>query len=299
MPRKIRIRKVMATAAALAGLAGLMGGAASANAETKTFTQTQDISIFDLNNFDPKPSTLEVTGMKGTVSKVVLQFQDWSATRPPDIDTLLVAPGNRTVVPISDVGAATPIVDLDIAFDDAAANPPSQGGPVSSGTFKPFDPVDPDEPTGTAFGAPAPPYGHTMAALNGGSPNGQWRLFGFEDVFNGGGQVGGIDDWSVQVTTIEPEITLQARKQKLGGKVTLTATGNVDGQLSLTGGVKGKTVELKANEPTAVNAKVKKSVRKALAAKLDSGATAKVPVTGTFTDASQSVDTASAKVKVK
>jgi hypothetical protein len=294
--RKMALTAAVAGAAAVAILAAF---ASAAKAETKAFTQMQDITIYDLDQMEPTPSSLEVAGMRGTITKVVLGLQDLSVNRPPDLDLLLVAPDGKTVVPMSDLGAATAVSDLDIAFDDDAPNPPSQGGLLTSGTYDPSDPFDPDEPTGTVFGAPQPPYGHTMAALAGGSPNGSWRLFGFEDLFNGGGAVGGIDDWSIQITTIEPDVTLTAKKQKLTGKVKLLATSNVDGSLGLTGGVKAKTVELVGGVPTSLKAKLTKKTRKALVAKLENRKTAKAPVSGVFTDASDTTDTAQVKVKVK
>lgn len=300
MSARPRTRRIaISTALAAAAVASLTAFTGAASAETKTFTQTTDITIFDLDQMEPTPSTIDVAGMKGSVTKVVFGLQDLSINRPPDLDLLLVGADNKTVVPMSDVGAATAVNDLDIAFDDDAPNPPSQGGLLTSGTYDPFDPLDPDEPTGTVFGAPAPPYGHTMAALNGGSPNGTWRLFGFEDFFNGGGAVGSIDDWSIQITTIEPDLTLTAKKQKLTGKVKLLATSNVDGSLALAGGIKAKTVELKAGVATPVKAKLKKKTRNSLENKLENAATAKLKVNGTFTDVTNTTDSAQLKVKVK
>src|SRR5262245_25717202 len=102
--RKMALTAAVAAAAAVAILAAF---ASAAKAETKAFTQTQDITIYDLDQMEPTPSSIEVAGMRGTITKVVLGLQDLSVNRPPDLDLLLVGADNKTVVPLSDVGDAS------------------------------------------------------------------------------------------------------------------------------------------------------------------------------------------------
>jgi len=54
----------------------------------------------------------------------------------------------------------------------------------------------------THLSPPAPPYGTTLANLNGGNPNGNWELFGLDDqAFNSGGITNG---WILTLTTANP-----------------------------------------------------------------------------------------------
>lgn len=287
MGLRLRLGLIGAVIAALG-----MTGTAAAQTETKAFT-SQNVTFPDIGNANPYPRTLEVSGVRGLVTQLGLKYDGFSSDRPVDIDTLLVAPDGKTLVPISDAGGATGVAGLDFTFQDGAA-PFTAAGPLTSGTFQPTD-FDPLEPWNAP--APAPPFGTTLAQFNGINANGTWRLFAFSDFVDGDSD-GSLSNFELTITSELPTLTLKAKKQKLKGKVKVTATGNSDGTLSLSGGVKASTAQLKAGVPTVVKAKLKKSVRKSLAAKLARGAKkAKVVVKGSFTDVTAT--TASSKVKVK
>src|SRR4029079_2890184 len=79
---------------------------------------------------------------------------------------------------MSDIGDATPITapGIKLTFDDAAGANAPIGGPLASGTYRPTNVSGGD---GDACPAPAPSgsYASTLAALNGHSPNGVWKLY--------------------------------------------------------------------------------------------------------------------------
>jgi hypothetical protein len=105
--------------------------------------------------------------------------------------------------------------------------------------------------------------------------------------------------WSLTITTELPDLTLLAKKQKLKGKVKLTASSPLGGQLVLSGGVKTKTVTLQSGVTTPIKAKVKPKLRKRLAAAIERKGKAKVKVNGSLTDAIGDTDAATAKIKFK
>jgi subtilisin-like proprotein convertase family protein len=145
----------------------------------------------------PYPSTIAVSGIAGTVSKVTATLTNFSHTFPGDIDILLVGPAGQRVVLMSDVGGGTDIVNVSLTFDDAGPALPLTA--LSSGTFRPTN-----SGTGDVFPAPAPgaPHGSALADFNGTNPNGTWSLFVNDDA---GGDVGSIaGGWSLNFQTADP-----------------------------------------------------------------------------------------------
>lgn len=292
-----RIRRAV-VAAALAGAAvaslGAVGGAAAAG--PNVYVQPTSIAIPDLGYGNPLPSNIVVSGEKGVITKLTFGV-GFTSNHPQDVDLLLVGPNGKAIAPISDAGGnATGVAGLDMNFADDASAQASQAGPLTSGTFKPSD-FEPGEPMG--MGAPDPPYSPTFAsAFNGISPNGTWKLYSFSDFFNGNGS-SSMGAWSIGVTTAVPDLTITANKQKLKGKVKLTVSSPVAGKVVLAGGVKSTTLDLAADTPTLVKAKIKPKLRNRLADKIDESGKAKLKVKGTITDSVGDVDTAKAKVKLK
>ena len=167
-----------------------------------------------VQRFLPYPSTINVTGLTGTISDVNVTFNDITHPFPEDIDVLLVAPdGTTRLVVMSDIGgnndgAADPVTDVDLTFDDQAASTAPTDGQLVSGTYRPTNDNDDagDFVPGNAeeFPAPAPasPYTATaLAVFNGLAPTGNWSLYVVDDEpgpnivadFGGG--------WCIDVTT--------------------------------------------------------------------------------------------------
>src|SRR5581483_6876024 len=124
----------------------------------------------------PYPSTINVSGLQGTVLRVRARLNGVHHSRASDLAALLVGPQGQSVLLMSQPNAGPTVGGLPAAgavmtFADGGATLPGQ---VVSGIFAPrrfFD--DP------AFPAPAPagPYTTGLSSLAGTDPNGTWQLF--------------------------------------------------------------------------------------------------------------------------
>ncbi|HKQ76116.1 MAG TPA: M36 family metallopeptidase [Blastocatellia bacterium] len=145
----------------------------------------------------PYPSTINVAGIVGTVSKVTVQLTNFNHTFPSDVDVLLVGPGGQKMLLMSDVGGGTDAVNANLTFDDSAAD---IGATVVSGTFRPTN-----IGTGDLFPAPAPagpyPDPQRLSVFNGLNPNGTWSLFVVDDVATDVGNING--GWRLNITTTD------------------------------------------------------------------------------------------------
>lgn len=166
---------------------------------TQTFANGTAISIPDSGNGSPYPSTIDVQGMAGVISKVVVTLHGLSHTYPGDIDILLVGPGGQTVMLMSDAGGSFDVRNVTLTFDSAAAMSLPDGGQIVSGTYRPTN--HGTDGTSDSFSAPAPAgsFGSSLDAFNQASPNGSWRLFVTDDYSNDLGSLAG--GWELTITT--------------------------------------------------------------------------------------------------
>jgi uncharacterized repeat protein (TIGR01451 family) len=155
------------------------------------FANAGSITINDSAAATPYPSTISVSGITGSISKVTLSLNQMSHTFPSDVDIILVGPGGQKAYVMSDVGSGTDIVNVNLTFDDAAAAALGTGA-IASGTYKPSN-LD----TNTdALPAPAPagPYSSNFSVfsgLSGASVNGTWSLYVRDDVGTDIGSIAG------------------------------------------------------------------------------------------------------------
>jgi subtilisin-like proprotein convertase family protein len=146
----------------------------------------------------PYPSTINVAGVVGPVSKVTVTLKNMNHTFPDDVDVLLVGPGGQKLLLMSDAGGSADLVNNTYTFDDTAAGTLADGALNASGTYKPSN-----FGTGDTFPAPAPVGPYTdpqlLSVFNGVNPNGTWSLYVVDDV---GGDVGNINlGWELNITT--------------------------------------------------------------------------------------------------
>jgi subtilisin-like proprotein convertase family protein len=145
----------------------------------------------------PYPSAIDVSGVTGTAAGMTLTINNFSHTKPADVDLLLVSPGGQKFVPMSDVGGTAGVVNLTMTFaDSGAALPPT----LTSGTFRPGNSGAFD-----SFPAPAPPAPYSSPSPGGSAtftsvfgftnPNGTWRLYAVDDAANDTGTIAG--GWSL------------------------------------------------------------------------------------------------------
>jgi uncharacterized repeat protein (TIGR01451 family) len=164
------------------------------------FSNTAAITIPNQGPGVPYPSTINVSGLNGQVTKATVTLYGLTHTFPRDINALLVSPTGGNVLFMSHVGGGHAVTNpVTLTFDDAAASVLLAGAPLVSGTNQPSS-----YPGAVAFPEPAPSgsYGSTLAAVNGHDPNGVWSLYVFDDTTGDGGLIAG--GWSLTITHVVP-----------------------------------------------------------------------------------------------
>ena len=170
-------------------------------ATTLSFTNGANITITDRGaspspvGATPYPSTINVSGAIGTISKVTLSLSNYTHLSAGDVGALLVSPAGQKTLLMANCGGFNTVNNIWLKFDDAAAGSLSSSTAPTSGTYKPtsFAPLPP-------FPAPAPSgaYSTNLAAFNGGNPNGTWSLFILDDTSPGAGSI--ANGWSLAIT---------------------------------------------------------------------------------------------------
>jgi len=162
-----------------------------------SFSNPALITIPSSGIASPYSSNITVSGLVGTIVDVNVTLHGLTHAFPGDIDILLVSPSGQSVILMSDVGGASGVTNLDLAFDDSAASILTVSDELVAGTFRPSN-VD----TNDVFPAPAPtgaPTGATLDTFNSTNPNGTWRLFVIDDAVTDAGFIG--DGWTLTITT--------------------------------------------------------------------------------------------------
>jgi hypothetical protein len=187
-------RGALATLLALGVLAALPGGAA---AVTQSFSGG-GLIVNDSSNANPYPSTIAVSGLTGSPTKVTATLNANSGA-PQDLDVLLAAPGVQKVMLMSDTCQS--LLSSTLTFDDLA---PIQMGTLTQCTSGSYRPTNLDGGDNvTEMPAPAgSQFSTQMGAFNAGSADGTWSLFARDDQMNG--QFASISSWSVSITTPDP-----------------------------------------------------------------------------------------------
>jgi hypothetical protein len=180
---------------------GLLAGAlllvallpAAAQAENRSFVNVFNLfpHLGALTNgpANEYPSSIAVSGVSGTVTNVTVTLIGLSSASPDDIDAVIVGPNGQKVMLLSDACGINPntLNDDNWTFDDSASTFVSNNGPCGDfedESFKPSNYEDPSLDDLTAEGGPAGPYLNSLSLLAGGSPNGAWNLFVFDDNSN-------------------------------------------------------------------------------------------------------------------
>jgi len=165
-----------------------------------TFSNTNLILILSASTSAPYPSTINVSGLTGVLSKATATLSSFTHTYPRDLDVLLAAPAGANTLLMHNAAnqAAT---NLDLTFDDDASSKMPRFGSLSSGAYQPTAFTPPPVPV---FSKPAPagPYTTNLSSLNGINANGVWSLFVQDDST---GDFGAISNgWSLTLTAVTP-----------------------------------------------------------------------------------------------
>ena len=206
---------------------------ATAGAATFEFSNATRLAVPETGTAGkaaPYPSTIEVGGVPGSVTKLTATLQGVTHLQAgADIDALIVAPNGQNVMVMSDACPGV-ISNLDLTFDDAATavlgdvNPP----PCTSGTFRPTN-ISTGNDDVLPAPAPAGPFGLTLAPLTTGNVNGTWSLYAQDDAASG---IGSIErGWKLNIETSTPALPpgeAKASEVCAGQKVTIVGTTNAD-----------------------------------------------------------------------
>ncbi|MGB7926264.1 MAG: proprotein convertase P-domain-containing protein [Pyrinomonadaceae bacterium] len=150
------------------------------------------------------PSTINVSGMTGTITQVSVALNNLSHTYPDDVDVVLVGPGGQRAILMSDVGGGADVSGINLTFDQNGAALPD-ATLIPSGTFRPtnFNSDPALEPGGVDnFPSPGPGqsvYGSDLNLFNGSAPNGAWRLYVVDDIAVDSGTI--ATGWALGITT--------------------------------------------------------------------------------------------------
>jgi|GEM_PF-1292574 len=193
-------------------------GTVFANSSTITFSTTTPGGIPGVSA--PYPSTINVSGLSGTISTLTVTLTGINHDRPDDIEVLLVSPTGAKYALMADAGGTSvAAVGVNLTFSDAAGSQLPDAGPLVSGTYQPTC-VDFQNTINTDFSAPAPAGPFSVAAprgaanlasvFNGTAPNGDWTLYTVDDIA-GPTPVNTIaGGWSLDITTGAIQSTVTA-----------------------------------------------------------------------------------------
>ncbi len=197
---RVRHRALLAcTVLCVAAVAALSASAAG----TIDVSNNSGVDIPDVSLASPYPSTIDVSGVPGNVSKVTVTLHDLTHTCPSDLNIMLEAPNGSTVWLAAQSGACDGAFDGDVTFDDSAgAN--WDFSSVAGGTYRPtqdgssFGVGNCTWNTSLPGGAPSGPYGTSLSSLNGSSANGTWKLYIQDNCLIDQGTISG---WTLHLTT--------------------------------------------------------------------------------------------------
>ena len=185
-----------------ASLVGLIGdGAGNISSLTAIVPAGQSaIIINEVGPASPYPSTMTVEGYANIpLSRVRVRLNGLSHTFPDDIRVLLVGPGGQSAVLMANAGSTpptggNPVSNIDLLFDDGAANVLPDTTQITAGAYKP---TAYDDGLSLSLPAPAPPapYTASLGVFNGTDPNGVWKLFVQDDLNGDFGQI--ANGWSL------------------------------------------------------------------------------------------------------
>jgi uncharacterized repeat protein (TIGR01451 family) len=164
--------------------------------QTNSYANTNSIVIPNQGPASPYPSTINISGLTGTVSKVVVSLNGLKHSFPHDVGMLLVSPSGAKAMVMSGVGGGNSISNVNLTFDDSAASSLSELGQIISGTYKPTAYL----PGKTFPSLVVAGTTNSFVPFRGGTPNGTWALYVVDDASGDSGIITG--GWSLTLTTV-------------------------------------------------------------------------------------------------
>lgn len=173
---------------------------AGSAAFAQTYSNATPITIPDIGTTTPYPSTLSVAGAPSSPAYVSVTLHGFSHSYCSDVRVLLLGPGGQGILLLADAGGPGVAVNADLTFiPDGTVTIPITTVSVVAGVYAPsvYNPADLPDP------APDGPYGESLAPLIGANPNGNWRLYIFDDEAGDSGSIAG--GWSISFNDTPPQ----------------------------------------------------------------------------------------------
>ncbi len=144
-------------------LCGLMG-TVSCLVQGATFTNATPINLPVGAPPSPYPSAISVSQVTGGIVSVSVTLSSVSHVFPDDLDVLLVGPGGKKVLLMSDAGGSNSVSGVNLSFSHSSGVTLPDSGPIISGNYEPTD-----YQIGDVLPGPAPvgPYGTDLTVFNG------------------------------------------------------------------------------------------------------------------------------------
>ncbi len=215
----------------IATAVSLQSSAALAGTSTTTFSSQAAVLINDSatppTKASPYPSTIFVGGLGGhVVGNVNVVLSSLTHDVPDNIDILLVGPGGKNLVLMSDAGGTINAANVTLTFSDSAPTAVPDNGPLATGTYRPANYVG----TGTdsfPSPAPSPSSATTLATFNGINPNGNWSLYVVDDNSKASGLL--ATGWSLVITAVTNDDCANAFSISNGNLAFTTVGATTDG----------------------------------------------------------------------
>ncbi|MBD2141204.1 hypothetical protein H6F39_07375 [Anabaena sp. FACHB-1250] len=212
------------------------------------FTNPNEITIPNGGAATTYPSSINVSGLNGTITSLKVTLSNISHTYPDDLDVLLIGPTGAKVLLMSDAGWSWDLNNVTLTFDPNATDFLPDQGQISSGSYRATD-----YETGDRFNnspAPSGNYGIDFSVFNNTIPNGAWNIYVVDDTGVDIGNIAG--GWSIAIDTTEvttkPIVTLATSTKKVaensGGNIlyTFTRIGNITSELTVNYTVSGSAI---------------------------------------------------------
>src|SRR5262245_41743588 len=184
----------------------LIGGivlAMSSTPKAVVFANLSPITIPTVGNGAPYPSSINVSGMPGTITSVSVTLNNLSHSFLDDIAIVLVGPSGALL--LMDGVAETNVASATVTLQDGAAAMPDSTALIT-GTDTPTAYFTGDSfpapGPGTTYNHPGPAGGNTAtfaSTFNGTPANGTWSLYIVDYVNGDGGSI--ANGWSLNITT--------------------------------------------------------------------------------------------------
>lgn len=173
---------------------------------TNTFANNAVITINDDALATPYPSTIAVSGVSGTISKLTATLNQLGHASISDVCVLLVGPTGQEELLMGNVGGRNLVTNLNLTFDDSGTpfttNAPTSGIYQSTQIPLPFQPLQAiNFPASTNGSGLLPgPYGLSLSGFKGMPLNGTWSLYVLDDVAAFSGAIN--NGWSLAINTV-------------------------------------------------------------------------------------------------